>query len=117
MHPSAEIEREYAVRLRGRVPDRILTQLQKGVVLEDGVAKFDRIKEAGGTGTNHWYHVIVTEGRNRLVRRVWEAMGFTVSRLMRIRFGPITLPQGLNRGQFCELSSEQIALLERLSKK
>jgi 23S rRNA pseudouridine2605 synthase len=106
MHPSAEIEREYAVRVQGRVTPDMLKKLKKGVKLEDGMAHFDEIKDAGGEGTNHWYHVMVKEGRNRLVRRLWESQGLTVSRLMRIRFGEITLPRQLRKTKWMELDSE-----------
>ena len=113
MHPSSEIEREYAVRIRGDVDSESLEQLSRGVKLEDGMAHFNSIVEAGGAGSNHWYHVIVKEGRNRLVRRLWEALGFTVSRLMRIRFGIIYLPAGLRRGKHVELTPEEISELLR----
>ncbi len=112
MHPSSEIEREYAVRVRGDVTPEIIGRLQKGVHLEDGMARFDQIIDAGGSGSNHWYHVTVKEGRNRLVRRLWEALGFTVSRLIRIRFGNVYLPAGLRRGQHIELHEDQVADLE-----
>jgi 23S rRNA pseudouridine2605 synthase len=108
MHPSAQIEREYAVRIRGEVSDQTLTRLKKGVKLEDGIANFQQIIPAGGSNSNYWYHVIVTEGRNRVVRRLWESQGLTVSRLMRIRFGAIALPKGLNRGRYIELEEDEI---------
>lgn len=113
MHPSTEIEREYAVRIRGEVSPEALNKLKKGISLEDGQAHFDQIIDAGGSGSNHWYHVIVKEGRNRLVRRLWEALGFTVSRLIRIRFGSVYLPAGLKRGKFVELDPEAIAELSQ----
>src|SRR3990167_10221265 len=113
MHPSSEIEREYAVRIRGEVGGLALEKLQRGIKLEDGMARFDSIVEAGGNNSNHWYHVIVKEGRNRLVRRLWEALDFTVSRLIRIRFGNIYLPAGLRRGKHVELTSEEITELQR----
>jgi 23S rRNA pseudouridine2605 synthase len=112
MHPSSQIEREYAVRIRGEVAPEALKKLQQGIRLEDGPARFEQISEAGGTGSNHWYHVIVKEGRNRLVRRLWEALGFTVSRLIRIRFGPVYLPAGLKRGRYSELEDEEVDTLE-----
>lgn len=112
MHPRSEIEREYAVRVRGEINGEHLQRLQSGIRLEDGMAHFHKIVEAGGTGTNHWFHVIVKEGRNRLVRRLWEALGFTVSRLIRIRFGNVYLPSGLRRGKHVELNPEEIELLE-----
>ncbi len=113
MHPSSEIEREYAVRVRGIVTPEILLKLKKGIQLEDGVARFEEITDAGGSGANHWFHVIVREGRNRLVRRLWEAAGYTVSRLMRVRFGTVHLPPGLRRGRHVELTEEEISELVR----
>jgi 23S rRNA pseudouridine2605 synthase len=116
MHPSSEIEREYAVRIRGEVEVEDLIKLEKGIKLEDGMAHFDKIVEAGGTGSNHWFHVIVKEGRNRLVRRLWESQGFTVSRLIRIRFGPVYLPAGLKRGRHIELSEDEVDQLIQFSR-
>lgn len=116
MHPSSEIEREYAVRVRGDVDGDTLIKLEKGIKLEDGLARFEQIVDAGGSGANHWFHVMVKEGRNRLVRRLWEALGFTVSRLIRIRFGPIYLPAGLKRGRHVELSDDEVAELENFIK-
>lgn len=98
MHPSYEIVREYAVRVWGEVDNTILTNLQQGVMLDDGLARFHTIKDAGGSGKNHWYHVTLLEGRNREVRRLWESQGVTVSRLIRIRFGNIILPRDLRMG-------------------
>ncbi len=112
MHPSNEIEREYAVRVHGTVTPSMLKTLRKGVSLEDGIARFDQILDAGGEGSNHWYHVLVKQGRNRLVRRLWESQGVTVSRLMRIRFGAISLPRTLRRGQWMELDQKDIQLLD-----
>jgi len=108
MHPRAELEREYAVRVLGEVTPSILSRLKKGVKLEDGLGRFHQITDAGGEGSNHWYHVIVKEGRNRLVRRLWESQGLAVSRLMRIRFGTISLPKRLRRGQHIELSDAEV---------
>jgi 23S rRNA pseudouridine2605 synthase len=108
MHPSFEIDREYAVRILGEVSEDTLTQLKEGVQLEDGMAKFDDIQFNGGEGANRWYHVTVTEGRNRLVRRLWEALEFQVSRLMRVRYGPIFLPDGLGARQTHELSQKEL---------
>jgi len=100
MHPSSEIEREYAVRVLGDATPEIINNLTQGVLLDDGMAKFQRILDAGGQGANHWYHVVVTEGRNREVRRLWESQGLKVSRLIRIRFGKITLPRSLHQGKW-----------------
>jgi 23S rRNA pseudouridine2605 synthase len=109
MHPSSRIEREYAVRLRGKATRDILNRLQKGVHLKDGFAHFDRITDAENSGgSNHWYHVIVKEGRNRLVRRLWESQNLTVSRLIRIRFGCIHLSKSLHRGRYIELTENKI---------
>lgn len=117
MHPSSEIEREYAVRIRGVVMEEMLQKLMKGIKLEDGYAKFDTIVDAGGQGSNHWYHVTVSEGRNRLVRRLWEALGLTISRLIRVRFGPVNLPSHLNRGKTVELTeSEMTQLIKYLNR-
>lgn len=115
MHPSRGIEREYAVRIWGEVTDAILKRLQKGVALEDGLACFDSITDAGGTGTNHWFKVVLREGRNREVRRLWESQGLRVTRLIRTRFGPISLPKGLKRGAWRELDSEQVDALGALA--
>ncbi len=112
MHPRSNIEREYAVRIRGEVPPELVSKLQKGVQLEDGLARFDHLIDAGGGGSNHWYHVTVKEGRNRLVRRVWESLGFTVSRLIRIRYGNVYLPSGLRRGKYTELTDGEIIELD-----
>lgn len=111
MHPSTQFEREYAVRIQGDVTPAMQKTLLKGVKLEDGLAHFDQINDAGGEGSNHWYHVLVKEGRNRLVRRLFESQHVTVSRLIRIRFGAIQLPRSLRRGKWLELSAEDIEKL------
>ena len=113
MHPSMEIEREYAVRILGKVDDAMLERLKRGVMLDDGMANFDAIIDAGGEGINHWFHVILKEGRNREVRRLWESQGVKISRLMRVRYGPITLRKGLRRGQMEELDDRDVATLLR----
>lgn len=113
MHPSSEIEREYAVRVLGEVNKTTLQNLRKGVMLEDGLASFDKITDVGGEGANHWYHVILKEGRNREVRRLWEAVGCTVSRLSRVRYGMITLSRGMKQGRWNDLSPR---LVEQLAK-
>ena len=117
MHPSYEVEREYAVRVLGEVDDAMCQRLLEGVMLEDGLAKFDSLERAGGEGANRWYNVVVKEGRNRLVRRLWESQGVTVSRLIRIRYGDIKLPFKLRRGNHQELPSKVVeALLEKWDK-
>jgi len=105
MHPSGEIEREYAVRVLGDVTKEVTGRLTRGVELEDGKARFTSIRDAGGSGANHWYHVVITEGRNREVRRLWESQGVKVSRLSRVRFGPVVLPRSLRPGKWDELSA------------
>lgn len=115
MHPSRGIEREYAVRIWGEVSEAILQRLQKGVQLDDGLASFDSIADAGGTGSNHWFKVGLREGRNREVRRLWESQGLRVTRLIRTRFGPIALPKGLKRGAWRELEGEQVDALSALA--
>lgn len=111
MHPSHELERTYAVRVLGVVDDGILARLLDSVMLEDGPARFDRIDAAGGDGANQWFHVTVREGRNRLVRRLWEAVGLQVSRLIRIGYGPIALGSGLRVGHFRDLSPAETQAL------
>jgi 23S rRNA pseudouridine2605 synthase len=113
MHPSQEIEREYAVRVLGEVSDNVLERLTRGVELEDGVARFTAIEEAGGSGANRWYHVIIKEGRNREVRRLWESQGLTVSRLSRVRFGPVLLERGLRPGKSRPLTARELQQLYR----
>lgn len=111
MHPSRQVEREYAVRVLGPVDEARLERLQQGVVLEDGPARFERIEAAGGEGANRWFHVTLTEGRNRIVRRLWESQNITVSRLIRIRFGEISLPPGLKARAAHELTPDEVAVL------
>lgn len=113
-HPSYEIEREYAVRVLGKVDENIVQRLRTGVKLVDGMAAFTQIEERGGSGANHWYHVVLKEGRNREVRRLWESQGISVSRLLRVRFGTISLPKDLPRGQARELKPSEIQQLVRL---
>ena len=108
MHPSSEIEREYAVRILGEVSPEIMKELKTNVPLDDGDAHFIDVKEAGGQGANHWYHVILKEGRNREVRRLWEYFGFAVSRLMRIRYGNIQLERRVRPSKSEDLSEKEI---------
>lgn len=114
MHPSREVEREYAVRVFGQIDDEKLRQLRRGVQLEDGPAAFNSIRFQGGEGLNQWYNVTLTEGRNREVRRLWEAVGVQVSRLIRVRYGDLSLPKGLPRGGWTELSLKDINYLREL---
>jgi len=108
MHPRYEIEREYAVRIIGELSPEQDARLREGVELEDGLAHFNQLVAGGGEGTNRWYHVILNEGRNREVRRMFEAVGVTVSRLIRVRFGPVSLPPRLRRGMCLELSEDEV---------
>jgi len=114
MHPSYTIEREYAVRVLGEVNKLILQRLREGVQLDDGIARFNRIIDAGGGGANHWYHITLSEGRNHEVRRLWASQGVRVSRLIRIRFGPIHLPKGLRTGHYIELEPQNLQRLLQL---
>lgn len=113
MHPGRQIEREYAVRIFGHVSEAVLKRMTEGVQLEDGPAHFDKVEAAGGEGANQWFHVVVKEGRNRLVRRLWESQGVTVSRLIRLRFAEISLPARLKARTFLELSPEELSRLMR----
>ena len=108
MHPSFEVEREYAVRVHGEVTTEMLQQLKDGIELEDGPASFDAILDSGGSGRNHWYHVILKEGRNREVRRLWEAVGVEVSRLVRVRYEQFNLPKWLKPGKYRLLDDEAV---------
>ncbi|MGE4404539.1 23S rRNA pseudouridine(2605) synthase RluB [Pseudomonas sp.] len=112
MHPSYEMDREYAVRVRGEVDDEMIERLKTGVMLEDGPARFTDIQEApGGEGLNHWYHCVVMEGRNREVRRLWESQGLVVSRLKRVRFGPVFMTSDLPMGRWREMSQAEVDIL------
>jgi len=111
MHPSQEIEREYAVRLLGEITMPVLERLIQGVQLEDGFARFTAIEESGGSGANRWYHVIIKEGRNREVRRLWESQGLVVSRLSRVRYGPIILERKLRPGRHRPLLAKELKQL------
>lgn len=111
MHPRAQIEREYAVRLLGELTPESRQQLMDGITLEDGPAKFESIEDAGGEGANYWVRVVITEGRNREVRRMFEQVGVTVSRLIRIRYGQVALPPSLRRGQSVDLAEAEVQSL------
>ena len=116
MHPSSEVDREYAVRVLGKVENEHIEQLTEGIELEDGFAKFHRVTQGGGEGANRWYKVVLREGRKREVRRLWEALGFKVSRLIRIRFGDIRLPDDLRANRVEHLKPKQVEALLKLVK-
>ena len=111
MHPRYNLIREYAVRVLGELPGDAQQRLLAGIELEDGPAQFSSFVDAGGEGANHWYRVSLSEGRNREVRRMFEAVGVTVSRLMRVRYGPFVLPPNLRRGQVSELGEAEVVRL------
>src|SRR5918993_685219 len=108
MHPSNAIEREYVCRIPGEVPDNVLDRLARGVALEDGPAKFEKIERINASGSHSWFQVVLTEGRNREVRRLWESQGHQVRRLKRVRYGDITLPRLLKRGQCVEMDAAAV---------
>jgi 23S rRNA pseudouridine2605 synthase len=109
MHPRFEVEREYAVRVQGMMTEAQMDRvLRQGVDLDDGPVKFEKLEDQGGEGFNHWYRVMLKEGRNRVVRRTFDALGLPVSRLMRVRFGIINLPPRLKRGMTAELGEGEV---------
>lgn len=114
MHPSANIEREYMVRVMGEWDEAMLARLLEGVMLEDGVARFTDIQDGGGDGINHWFYVVIMEGRNREVRRLWESQGLTVSRLKRVRYGEVFIPSRVKQGQWMELEPKEVKSLYRM---
>lgn len=107
MHPSQKVEREYAVRVFGEINEAMLQTLRTGVKLEDGMARFQKITYRGGEGRNHWFHVVLSEGRNREVRRLWESQDMKVSRLKRVRYGCIFLPKKVSAGKWIELGQRE----------
>jgi 23S rRNA pseudouridine2605 synthase len=115
MHPRFGVEREYAVRVLGTLDSEARAKLLEGLVIEGQPAAFKSIEDGGGEGANHWYRVVITEGRNREVRRLFEAVGLTVSRLIRIRYGSVVLPRGLRRGVWVDLAEDDVRMLRRLT--
>ncbi len=115
MHPSAAIEREYLVRVMGRVDDDVLQRLKEGVQLDDGPARFSDIQEGGGDGINRFFYVVLMEGRNREVRRLWESQGLTVSRLKRVRYGEVFMPSKLKQGQWLELPQKDVDVIYQMA--
>ena len=117
MHPRYEVEREYAVRVFGALRPEECRRLLEGVALEDGVARFDRLEPQGAAeGANRWYRVVLREGRNREVRRLFEALGRKVSRLLRVRYGPVELPRTLRPGRYLELDEKSVAEIVKTAK-
>jgi 23S rRNA pseudouridine2605 synthase len=115
MHPRFGVEREYAVRVLGTLPESAKAKLLEGVSIEGQMASFKSIENGGGEGVNHWYRVIITEGRNREVRKLFEAVGLAVSRLIRVRYGAIVLPRGLKRGVWVELGESDVRAVKSLA--
>ncbi len=115
MHPSQQIEREYAVRVMGDVKPEHIKAMVDGVMLEDGMAQFTDVQEFGGEGINTWFHVVIMEGRNREVRRLWESQGLTVSRLKRVRYGSIFLDKRARAGEWIELTQQEIDQLSEMA--
>ena len=115
MHPSAAIEREYLVRVMGGVDDAMLERLKAGVQLDDGPARFSDIQEGGGDGINRFFYVVLMEGRNREVRRLWESQGLTVSRLKRVRYGEVFMPSKLKQGQWLELPQRDVDVIYQMA--
>jgi len=111
MHPSSNIDREYAVRVMGDVTQEVIDNMMKGVMIDDHLCRFTDIQYFAGEGANRWYHVVLMEGRNREVRKLWESQGIRVSRLKRVRYGPIFIPSKVKKGEFFELPKEEMALL------
>jgi 23S rRNA pseudouridine2605 synthase len=115
MHPSSQIEREYLVRVMGEVDDATLERLKDGVELDDGPARFTDIQEGGGDGINRFFYVVLMEGRNREVRRLWESQGLTVSRLKRVRYGHVFIPSKLKKGQWMEMPQKDVDVVYEMA--
>jgi len=115
MHPSHQIEREYAVRVMGEVKREHVVNMVEGVMLDDGPARFSDVQEFGGEGINSWFHVVIMEGRNREVRRLWESQGLTVSRLKRVRYGNIFLDKRARAGEWTEMTQAEIDELSTMA--
>ncbi|MCB1672883.1 MAG: 23S rRNA pseudouridine(2605) synthase RluB, partial [Pseudomonadales bacterium] len=113
MHPSTGIDREYAVRVMGNVTPEIVQRMHEGVLIDGHLCRFTDIQHYGGEGVNQWYHVVIMEGRNREVRNLWESQGLKVSRLKRVRFGPLFIPSTVRRGEFYELPATEIDKLRK----
>lgn len=113
MHPSANIDREYAVRVLGNIDEEMIERLKEGVLLDDGMAKFSDVQFFDGDGANKWYHCVVMEGRNREVRRLWESQGIKVSRLKRVRYGTIFMPSDVKIGTWKELDLKEVKALSK----
>jgi len=114
MHPSKKVEREYAVRVFGEINEAMLQRLRAGVELEDGPARFQKITYRGGEGRNHWFHVVLSEGRNREVRRLWESQEVQVSRLIRVRYGDLEMQRQLPLGGWRELALKEVNYYRKL---
>jgi 23S rRNA pseudouridine2605 synthase len=115
MHPSAQIEREYAVRVLGDVTKEMVEAMHAGVEIDGHVCRFTDIQHFGGEGVNQWYHVVVLEGRNREVRKLWESQGVKVSRLKRVRFGPLFIPSTVTKGRYQELPKKELDKLLKVA--
>ncbi len=111
MHPRTQIEREYLVRVVGHVNDALIQRLHKGVMLDDGIARFTDIQDGGGEGANHRYYVVLTEGKNREVRRLWESQGVLVSRLKRVRYGNVFIPSKTSAGRWSDVAPDDVRRL------
>ncbi|MRX28360.1 23S rRNA pseudouridine(2605) synthase RluB [Kangiella sp. HZ709] len=114
MHPSYSVERRYAVRVFGEVTNDMLNNLKKGVLVDGDLCQFDKIIDKGGEGANHWYEVSLSEGKNREVRKLWQSQGVEVSRLIRVKYGPVELPTNLSRGRWIDLDAKAIDELAKV---